>query len=86
MPLTLAALAQNEPNYSSCASLRPHPASRTSFLLVLLPLLFLGCKSAPAPAPTPSTETTSAATYAPRPTTPPAPFKIFHHANSTFTL
>jgi hypothetical protein len=55
-------------------------------LLLLLPLLLLGCKSAPAPAPTPAAETTPAATYPPRPTTPPAPFKIFHHANSTFTL
>ena len=54
--------------------------------LLLLPLLLIGCKSAPTPAPTPTAETTPAATYPPRPTTPPAPFKIFHHANSTFTL
>jgi len=48
--------------------------------LILLALLLIGCKSAPTPAPTP------AAAYPTRPTTPPAPFKIFHHANSTFTL
>jgi len=54
--------------------------------LLLLPLLLIGCKSAPTPAPAPAAETTPAATYPPRPTIPPAPFKIFHHANSTFTL
>jgi hypothetical protein len=54
--------------------------------LVLLPLLLLGCKSAPTPAPAPATQTTPAATYPARPTTPPPAFKIFHHANSTFTL
>ena len=54
--------------------------------LLLLPLLLIGCKSAPTPAPAPAAETTPAATYPTRPTTPPAPFKIFHHANSTFTL
>lgn len=55
-------------------------------LIVLLPLLLIGCKSAPPPAPTPAAETTPAATYPARPTTDPAAFKIFHHANSTFTL
>jgi hypothetical protein len=50
-----------------------------------VPLLLIGCKSAPPPAPA-TAETTSATTYPARPTTPPAPFKIFHHANSTFTL
>ena len=55
-------------------------------LLLTLPLLLFGCKSAPTPAATPAAETTSAVTYTPRPTTPPAPFKIFHHANSSFTL
>ena len=55
-------------------------------LLLILPLLLIGCKSAPPPAPAPTTETASAATYPARPTTSPAPFKIFHHANSTFTL
>ena len=59
---------------------------RAALSLLLLPLLLLGCKSAPTPAPTPATDTTPAATYPPRPTTPPAPFRIFHHANSTFTL
>ena len=54
--------------------------------LLLLPLLLIGCKSAPPPAPAPTTETASAATYPARPTPSPAPFKIFHHANSTFTL
>lgn len=64
-------------------SMTPRPSIP---LLLLLPLLLLGCKSAPTPAPTPTAETTPAATYPPRPTTQPAPFKIFHHANSTFTL
>jgi hypothetical protein len=59
---------------------------RPSISLLLLPLLLLGCKSAPPAAPTPTTETTPAATYPARPTTPPPTFKIFHHANSTFTL
>jgi hypothetical protein len=49
-------------------------------------VLLVGCKSSPPPAPAPTAETTSAATYPPRPSTSPAPFKIFHHANSTFTL
>ena len=51
-----------------------------------LPLLLIGCKSTPTPAPTTTTNATPTATYPARPTTPPAPFKIFHHANSTFTL
>jgi len=59
-------------------TLRPH------IPLLLLPLLLIGCKSAPAPAP--AAETTPSATYPARSTTSPAPFKIFHHANSTFTL
>jgi hypothetical protein len=60
--------------------------TRPSIPLLLLPLLLLGCKSAPAPAPTPAADTTPAITYPARPTTPPAPFKLFHHANSSFTL
>ena len=63
-----------------------HRRPSIPLLRLLLPLLLIGCKSAPAPAPTPAAETTPAATYPPRPTTPPAPFKIFHHANSTFTI
>lgn len=54
---------------------------RPSFSLLLLPLLLIGCKSTPATVPT-----TTATTYPTRPTYPPPPFKIFHHANSTFTL
>jgi hypothetical protein len=54
--------------------------------LFLLPLLLLGCKSTPAPTTTPASDTTPAVTYPPRPATPPPAFKIFHHANSTFTL
>ena len=54
-----------------------------------LPLLLLGCK--PNPTPTPKTEAASAATPAPIPTTPrptatPAPFKLFHYYNNSFTL
>src|ERR1035438_10402158 len=59
---------------------------RLSIPLLLLPLLLLGCKSTPPPAPAPATDTTPAVTYPARPTTPPAPFKLFHHANSSFTL
>ena len=60
--------------------------TRPSIPLLLLPLLLHGCKSAPPPAPTPAADTTPAVTYPARPTTPPAPFKVFHHANSSFTL
>ena len=59
---------------------------RPAISLILLPLLLLGCKSTPAPAPTTTADTTPAVTYPTRPTTPPASFKIFHHANATFTL
>ena len=59
---------------------------RPSIPFLLLPLLLIGCKSTPAPVPTPASDTTSAAAYPARPTTPPPAFKIFHHANSTFTL
>src|SRR5450631_2874109 len=55
-------------------------------LLLLLPLLLIGCKSTPAPAPAATTDTTPAAIYPPRPTTPPAPFQLFHHGNNSFTL
>ena len=61
-------------------------ASRASSLALLLPLLLIGCKSAPPPAPASAAETTPATTYPARPTTPPPTFKIFHHANSSFTL
>jgi hypothetical protein len=40
-------------------------------------------RGGPPPPPPPHKK---AATYPTRPTTPPPPFKIFHHANSTFTL
>ena len=55
-------------------------------LLLLLPLLLIGCKSTPAPAPAPAADTTPAVTYPARPTTPPAPFTVFHHGNNSFTL
>ncbi|MDP9049778.1 MAG: hypothetical protein M3O31_03510 [Acidobacteriota bacterium] len=58
--------------------------ARHSIPLLLLPLLLIGCKSTPPPTPAATTET--AAAYPARPTTPAAPFKIFHHANSSFTL
>jgi len=52
-----------------------------------LPLLLLGCKSAPAPAtPAAAPAPTPAAVYPARPAGAPAPFKVFHHANSSFTL
>jgi hypothetical protein len=58
---------------------------RHILLLLVLPLLLVGCKSA-STTPAPATDTTPAQTYPTRPTTPPPPFRIFHHANSTFTL
>ena len=62
--------------------------TRSSIPLLLLaaPLLLIGCKSAPTPTPVPATDTTPAVTYPPRPTTPPAPFQVFHHGNNSFTL
>jgi hypothetical protein len=48
-------------------------------------LLLIGCKSTPPSAPA-ATQPTPAATYPARPTTPPASFKLFHHANNSFTL
>jgi hypothetical protein len=73
--------------FESLTSLANKPMTPSPFIpsLLLLPLLLVGCKSAPPPAPAATTEP-SAATYPARPTTPPATFKIFHHANSTFTL
>ena len=62
----------------------PRPSIPLLFLAATL--LLLGCKSAPNPSPAPTAETTPATTYPTRPTIPPASFKIFHHANSTFTL
>jgi hypothetical protein len=59
--------------------------TRPSIPLFILTLLVLGCKSTSAPTPAPAADTTPAITYPTRPTTSP-PFKIFHHANSTFTL
>jgi hypothetical protein len=60
--------------------------TRPVISLLLLPLLLIGCKSTPAPTAAPATATEPAATYPARPTIPAAPFKIFHHANSSFTL
>jgi hypothetical protein len=60
---------------------------RPNIPLLLLPLLLIGCKSAPPPeGPKPGAMVDPAITYPARPTTAPAAFKIFHHANSTFTL
>ncbi|HWB32246.1 MAG TPA: hypothetical protein VG714_03640 [Acidobacteriaceae bacterium] len=57
-----------------------------SSALALL-IFFAGCKSAPPAAPaTEPPAPAPAATYPARPTTAPAPFKIFHHGNSSFTL
>jgi hypothetical protein len=61
------------------------PRPSIPLLLLTLPLLLIGCKSAPAPI-IEHWGTTPAATYPSRPTTPPPAFKIFHHANSSFTL
>jgi hypothetical protein len=59
---------------------------RSSILLFAAPLLF-GCKSSPAPATTATTPApTPAAVYPSRPAVAPAPFKLFHHGNSSLTL
>lgn len=55
-------------------------------VFLLLPLLLIGCKSNPAPTAAPASASEPAANYPMRPTTPPVAFKIFHHANSSFTL
>jgi hypothetical protein len=56
-------------------------------LLLFLPLLLVGCKSAPSAAPPSTVDTIPVLTYPTRPvTTLPTPFRIFHHANSSFTL
>jgi hypothetical protein len=59
-------------------------SNRTNISFALIPIFLLGCKPAPPKAAPPISTTTP--TYPVRPTTPPAPFRIFHHANSTFTL
>ena len=55
---------------------------------LLLPLLVLGCRSAPAPAPAPHPQaaTPAAASYPPRPDVAPPPFRVFHHDASSVTL
>jgi hypothetical protein len=50
--------------------------------MLLVPLLLIGCK----PAPSPATALATTITYPIRPTASPTTFKIFHHANSSFTL
>jgi hypothetical protein len=66
--------------------MRHNLTHRNLSIAFLLPLLLIGCKSAHPPAPATTTESAPAANYPARPTTPPPAFKIFHHANSTFTL
>jgi hypothetical protein len=62
-------------------------AGAAALTLMALAMLLSGCKSAPAPmSHHMQLPDSSTPTYPARPTTPPAPFKIFHHANSTFTL
>lgn len=49
--------------------------------------VLIGCKSSPAPAPPAQTQSAAPAiTYPARPTTTPAPFKVFHHYDSSYTL
>ncbi len=51
--------------------------------------LFLcnGCKSATVPTPAPlATHTSAVPIYPSRPTTPPPPFRVFHHTDTSFTL
>jgi hypothetical protein len=86
MPQTFVTHVENQMNIPTHSTSRRRSVVRAALSLLLLPLFLIGCKSAPTPAPTPAAETTPAATYPPRPTTASAPFKIFHHANSTFTL
>jgi hypothetical protein len=60
--------------------------SYSAILLLFIPVLLAGCKSTPAHAPTPTAAAEPAPTYPARPTTPPAPFRVFHHGNNSFTL
>ena len=78
MPHRLVTLVQNSPAAPKRAALRP-----TASPLLLVPLFLIACKSAPTPAAQPAQP---AVTYPARPTAAPSAFKIFHHANSTFTL
>ena len=48
--------------------------------------LVLGCHSTPAPTPASTSTTQPTTTYAPRPTTPPPPIKLFHQTDNTLTL
>ncbi len=83
--------SQHQNLYPQANTVIPSPykcarASRPSIPLLLLPLLLIGCKSAPLSTPAAVTDTAPAANYPARPTTAPAQFKTFHHANSSFTL
>jgi hypothetical protein len=61
--------------------------SITHTAALALPLLVLGCKSTPAPAPAAEAKPAAPAiTYPARSTTAPAPFKVFHHYDSSYTL
>ena len=54
---------------------------------LVLVLLLLGCNSAPTTAPkTDASAVAAPAPTTPRPTATPAPFKLFHYYNSSFTL
>jgi hypothetical protein len=62
------------------------PALRPAVLLAIsLMLATSGCKQA-APITEPHLQSTTGIQYPPRPTTPPPPFKVFHHDASSFTL
>ena len=62
------------------------PNSRRVFPLIVLPLLLIGCKSAPPPQAAATEPAEPVPTYPARPSVAPALFKIFHHGNNSFTL
>ena len=74
------------------ALIATNPVRRTNYragIALALSLALSGCNSTPAPtapAATPAAKPPPTATFPPRPTTTPAPFKLFHYYKSSFTL
>ncbi len=65
---------------------RVHLNLCVAIAITLFPTFLLsGCKSSPAPASKPGANTQTF-TYPPRPAVPPAPIKVFHQDNDTYTL
>ena len=78
---TFVALIQDK-----AATPAPSRANYRVVVTLALSLALFGCKSTPAPGPAPAATTAVTPAPAPtRPTTTPAPFKLFHYCNSSFT-